>query len=26
VIEGGPHNKTWDEHITEVVDRATYPG
>jgi hypothetical protein len=26
LIEGGPHNKTWDEHIAEVVDRATYPG
>ena len=25
-LEGGPHHKTWDESIDEVVDAATYEG
>ena len=25
-FEGGPHHKTWDESIDEVVDAATYEG
>ena len=24
MIEGGPHNRTWDEAIYETVDAATY--
>jgi hypothetical protein len=24
MIEGGPHNRTWDEAIYETVDTATY--
>jgi hypothetical protein len=26
MVEGGPHHKTWDEGISEVVDRAEYRG
>ena len=26
MLEGGPHPKTWDEGIYEIVDRAEYPG
>jgi hypothetical protein len=26
LIEGGPHQKTWDEGINEVVARAEYGG
>jgi hypothetical protein len=26
LIEGGPHHKTWDEGIYEIIDSATYPG
>jgi hypothetical protein len=24
MIEGGPHNRTWEEAIYETVDTATY--
>jgi len=26
LIEGGPHNKTWDESIHETVAAVTYGG
>jgi hypothetical protein len=25
MMEGGPHNRTWDEAIYETIDTATYP-
>jgi hypothetical protein len=25
MIEGGPHNRTWEEAIYKTVDTATYP-
>jgi hypothetical protein len=26
MMEGGPHQKTWDEEIVETIDLVTYEG